>query len=637
MFRLPSTQHPHPILLCVIALGLISIVTTNSAIAQNEDALWVPGEYIVKYDDERIDDLRRRLPDPNAYSNDEIKEVLTEIIGARKVGSLDLIDADKVKATSGDEINPTGAVELLDANLIDYLSPNYIRTINRTPNDPYLSDLWGLSQANNVDIDAQEAWDVMPTDGASDVVVGIVDTGIDYNHPDLAGNMWHNPAEAAGQSGIDDDGNGVVDDIYGFNAVSNNGTPLDDHSHGTHVAGTIGAVANNGIGVVGVAWKVKLMALKFLSSSGSGTDWDAIEAISYAVSMRNRGGHLKVLNNSWGGSGYDAALKNAIHSANEAGILFVAAAGNAGTNNDVSPFYPANYDEPNLISVAAIGSDGSKASFSCYGPTTVHLAAPGVSILSSVPNGNYARYSGTSMATPHVSGVAALAYSKMLQYTPAETKAMLMATVKPLPALNGLMVSPGVVSARNALANPSNFGPELQQIEDQTISGRTRIKTVPLLAIDREGDRLTFSANIVVPHDQAAAASADQLYNLSEYLLQYDNYYRLGEKHLLGASNRRFMIFPSGLLAELQYPYYYPLTTVDLKYYTNPLLLVNAYPPDLSAIATVTLINGDPTTLRIEVAQGFLGTFSVSVSVTDGNRTDSEEFLVKVTLPDGCS
>ena len=234
-------------------------------------------------------------------------------------------------------------------------------------------------------------------------MVAIIDTGIDYTHPDLAANIWTNPGEIAGD-GIDNDGNGYVDDVHGYDFVNNDGDPMDDHFHGTHTAGTVGAVGNNGVGVTGVNWQVKLMALKFLGASGSGSVSGAVSALEYAVTMG-----VRLSNNSWGGGGYSQALYDAIKNSQVIGHVFVAAAGNSGVNSDLQPAYPASYDLDNIISVAAIDSSDNLASFSNRGVVTVDLAAPGVAVLSTVLGGGYASYSGTSMATPHVTGAAALA------------------------------------------------------------------------------------------------------------------------------------------------------------------------------------------------------------------------------------
>ena len=282
--------------------------------------------------------------------------------------------------------------------------PDFIRQGLLVPNDPKYLDgtLWGMQQANDADIDAPEAWDVRTT--ATGIVVAVIDTGIRYTHQDLAANAWVNPGEIAGDR-IDNDGNGYVDDVRGIDAYNRDGDPMDDQGHGTHCAGTIGAVGNNGIGVAGVAWGVRLMALKFLSSTGSGTDSDAVICIDYA---RLKG--AKILSCSWGGGGAGVSLQSAIERARNAGIFMVAAAGNESNNNDLYPSYPASYPSDNIISVAATTPADGIASFSNYGEASVDLGAPGSGIYSTVAtsDGAYATYSGTSMATPHVSGALAL-------------------------------------------------------------------------------------------------------------------------------------------------------------------------------------------------------------------------------------
>jgi len=282
--------------------------------------------------------------------------------------------------------------------------PDYIRQSVLVPNDPKYLDgtLWGLNQSSDADVDAPEGWNIRSSAGS--VVVAVIDTGIRYTHEDLAANMWINSGEIAG-NGLDDDRNGVVDDVYGMDAYNNDGDPMDGDGHGTHCAGTIGGVGNNGIGVTGVAWGVKLMGCKFLSDTGSGTDSDAIRCIDYA---RSKG--AKVLSNSWGGGGASTSVQAAIERCRSAGILFVAAAGNESNNNDSFASYPASYTSDNIVSVAATTKSDGLASFSNYGLVSVDLGAPGEGIYSTVSSSNnaYATYSGTSMATPHVAGVLAL-------------------------------------------------------------------------------------------------------------------------------------------------------------------------------------------------------------------------------------
>ncbi|MEQ8384127.1 MAG: S8 family serine peptidase [Coleofasciculus sp. A1-SPW-01] len=345
--------------------------------------------------------------------------------------------------------------------LIEYIEPNYTISLNTTiPNDSEFNQLWGLNNTgqtggtSDADIDALEAWDRAT---GNNVVVGIIDTGVDYTHPERINNMWTNPGEIFGD-GIDNDGNGYIDDYYGWDFANNDSDPWDDEGHGTHVAGTIAAEGNNNSGVIGVAPDAQIMALKFLNSSGSGTTFNAIQAIEYATMM---GANLT--NNSWGGGGYSQGLYDAIAAAGQAGQLFIAAAGNGGfdgigDNNDITPHYPSNYDLDNIISVAATDHNDNLASFSNYGVTSVDLGAPGVNIYSTIPGEGYASYNGTSMATPHVSGVAALIWSQNPQLTASEVKNQILSTVDPISSLQGNTVTGGRLNANNAL-NPTTPPP----------------------------------------------------------------------------------------------------------------------------------------------------------------------------------
>ena len=336
---------------------------------------------------------------------------------------------------------------------IDYIEPNSIvSAANIVPNDPSYEELWGLNNTGrggstvDADIDGPEAGDIRT--GSPDVVIGVIDTGVDYTHPDLDGNMWTNPGEVP-NNGIDDDGNGFVDDFYGYDFVNNDGDPFDDNDHGTHVAGTIAAEGNNGIGITGVTWSAQIMALKFLDEAGFGTTFDAIQAIEYATLMG-----ADLTNNSWGGGGFSQSLRDAIAAAGDAGQVFVAAAGNAGSNTDSSPSYPAAYDLDNIISVAATDDNDQLASFSNVGETSVDLAAPGVDIFSTLPGNSYGTLSGTSMASPHVAGVVSLLLAENPDLTPTEIKTRLIETVDPLSELDGVTVSGGRLNAFNALFAP---------------------------------------------------------------------------------------------------------------------------------------------------------------------------------------
>jgi subtilisin family serine protease len=329
-----------------------------------------------------------------------------------------------------------------------YAHPDYEVSINSTiPNDTRFNELWGMNNTGqsggtiDADIDAPEAWD-MGT-GSGDVVVAVIDTGVDYTHPELAGNMWTNEAELHGSPGVDDDHNGYIDDIYGYDFYNNDGNPMDDHYHGTHCAGTIGAIGNNGAGVAGVCWHVKIMALKFLNSQGSGYSSDAIEAVQYSVLM---GANLS--SNSWGGGGYDQGLKDAIDAAGAAGMLFVAAAGNDSRDTDSAPQYPSCFDSASIISVMATDKYDKRSNFSNWGAVSVDLGAPGTEILSCQPGGGYQYLSGTSMATPHVAGACALLWSLDPAMSNQEVKDALLASVDP--TLPGLCVSGGRLNLYNA-------------------------------------------------------------------------------------------------------------------------------------------------------------------------------------------
>ena len=369
------------------------------------------------------------------------------------------------------------------------------------PNDPSYSQLWGMNNTGqnggtpDADIDAPEAWDI--SKGSASIVVAVIDSGVDYTHPDLAANIWTNPGEIAG-NGIDDDGNGFVDDIHGYDFANNDADPMDDNDHGTHVSGTIAGVGDNGVGVVGVNWVSSIMALKFLDASGSGTTSDAIRAVNYATMMRtSHGVNIRVTNNSWGGGAFDQSLSDAIKAGGDAGILFVAAAGNSGTDNDVIPSYPSGYNLSCIIAVAATDNQDIIANFSQYGATTVDLAAPGVDILSTIPGNSYAAFQGTSMASPHVAGVAALAWSVFPASTVDEMKAAVLGGVDPIPGLNGLMVTGGRLNAVGTIRHLGMF---------VTASDPAAGTSVNIRPVD-------FTIDFSSPYDPASAQKGDLLVN----------------------------------------------------------------------------------------------------------------------------
>lgn len=342
---------------------------------------------------------------------------------------------------------------LQDPN-VAYVEPNYIVKAIGIPDDSDFSRLYGMHNTGqtggtvDADIDAPEAWNIFR--GNANLKIGVIDTGIDYNHPDIQPNMWTNPGEIPG-NGVDDDNNGYIDDVYGYDFINNDGDPMDDHSHGTHCAGTIAGAGNNGQGVAGVVWNAKLIGLKFLSAGGSGSIADAVEAVLYANAMG-----ITITSNSWGGGGYSQAMADALSQTNDLGYLFIAAAGNSSSNNDSFPHYPSSYEMDAVIAVAATDHNDNRSSFSSYGLTSVDLGAPGTDVYSTVLNGQYASYSGTSMATPHVAGVAALLKGFAPQMTGSDIKESILESTDPISALDGLVLSGGRLNAFEAIKTVRN-------------------------------------------------------------------------------------------------------------------------------------------------------------------------------------
>ena len=356
-------------------------------------------------------------------------------------------------------VGVTAAVRALATDsAVEYVEPNWTYQHQATSNDTYATNgsLWGMygdasSPANQYGSQAAEAWGAGHTD-CGNVIVGVIDEGIYYNHEDLAANIWSNPYDPV--DGIDNDGNGKVDDVRGWDfdggtSDINSGGAGDDH--GTHVSGTIAGVGGNGKGVAGVCWSgVKLISAKFLGRRG-GTTANAIAAVDYITDLKTRHGlNIVATNNSWGGGGFSQGLQDAIGRANTANILFIAAAGNSAYDNDAQASYPSNYPNANIIAVASTTSTGGLSSFSQWGATTVDIGAPGSGIWSSVPKSvkgavvsGYASYNGTSMATPHVTGAAALYKSSHAGATAADVKAAIMGSAVPTPSLQGKVVSGG--------------------------------------------------------------------------------------------------------------------------------------------------------------------------------------------------
>jgi len=331
---------------------------------------------------------------------------------------------------------------------IEYIEPDYIVSVAQAPSDPDYPRLYALNNtgqtggAANADINAPEAWDI--TTG-NNVIVAVIDTGVDYDHDDLRANMWTNPGEIPG-NGIDDDNNGYVDDVHGYDFANNSGSAMDDFGHGTHVAGIIGATANNGLGGVGVNWSARIMALKFMDAKGFGTTSNAIRSVNYAVAMGAR-----ISNASWGGGGYSQAMYDTLAAANVAGHVFITASGNEATDTDSIPHYPSGYDLPNVISVAATTSNDIFALFSNYGATAIDLAAPGERIVSTFKGNAYQTLSGTSMASPYVAGAASLLLSLVPDLSVSRIRSALFDTVDSLPTLQGKVATGGRLNLQKAM------------------------------------------------------------------------------------------------------------------------------------------------------------------------------------------
>jgi subtilisin family serine protease len=420
-------------------LFLVTVTAARTTEAQT-GASYIPGEVIIKFKATATETEKNRV--------------------RQELGGSHLRGFGRIRA----ELRRLGTLSVEEAVAqyrghpkIEYIEPNYVLHVVETPNDPRFNELYGLLNTGQTggspgaDIHATTAWDVFT--GSGQVLIGVIDTGVDYTHPDLAANIWTNPGEIAG-NGIDDDANGFIDDTRGWDFRNDDNDPMDDHGHGSHVSGTIGAVGNNGIGVVGVCWNVKIVPLKFLSGSGSGTTADAVDAVAYATQIG-----VRLTSNSWGGGGFSQALFDAIQDANLNGILFVAAAGNSGVNTDTSPHYPSSYNLPNIIAVAATDHNDNLASFSNFGATTVDIAAPGVNILSTFPGNNYGSISGTSMATPHVAGAFGLVFGRFPAIGHLNAKSLILNFADPKPSLAGKVVTGGRLNAFLPIADPDSIPP----------------------------------------------------------------------------------------------------------------------------------------------------------------------------------
>lgn len=414
-------------------------------------------EVLVRFKSGVTSDQIRKLAVKN---NDSVEDSIESVSGLYAIDDLDNADASAVAeqyASMSDLVayaEPVFKIQLDPNESAKPIQP-YDPTEpvdGKMPNDPYFGEQWALHNSgqeggkSNADLSAVRAWS--KTTGSNKVVIAVLDTGVDYTHKDLAPNMWFRPDNVPQYK---DDDLGIVNDSRGFNAADNVNDPMDENGHGTHCAGIIGAKGNNEEGISGINWQVEIMPLKFLGRGGFGTTKDAIEAINYAVDRKRNGVNIRIISASWGSTQYSKALEDAIRAAGEAGILFVAAAGNSSTDNDRSPHYPSNYDLPNVISVAAVDRTDNLANFSNYGAKTVHVAAPGREIISTWLNDDYRDASGTSMATPYVSGTAALILAVEPNLSVTKLKERLIDSVDKIPSLDGKVVSGGRINAAKAL------------------------------------------------------------------------------------------------------------------------------------------------------------------------------------------
>ena len=392
-----------------------------------------------------------------AANNDRLDDEIESVGGLSVIDDLDNADAQTVAAQYAAMDNVAYAEPNFQIKLDDPIQKKSSEHVNlgtapELPNDPEFGNQWALENfgQNNgkegADISVLKAW--IKTKGSDEVVVAVLDSGVDFTHVDLKKNMWIRPENVPAYS---DDELGTFNDINGYNGTARQADPMDDNGHGTHCAGIIGAEGDNGEGITGVNWKVKIMPLKFLGRGGMGTTEDAIEAINYAIDRKKHGVNVRIISASWGSNSMSRALEDTIRAAGDAGILFVAAAGNDGSDNDWHPHYPSNYDLPNVISVAALDRSDNLASFSNYGVKSVHIAAPGKDILSTWLNDAYREASGTSMATPYVSGVAALIIASQPNISMEKLRDRLMKSVDKIDALNGKVTSGGRLNAAKAL------------------------------------------------------------------------------------------------------------------------------------------------------------------------------------------
>lgn len=543
---------------------------------------------------------------------------------------------------------------------VEYAELNYKVQALMLPNEPprQFASEWAMlntGQSNNrrygiagADIRATLAWDL--TTGSNANVVAILDTGIDYRHADLAANIWSAPADYTVNVG------GVavtcLAGTHGFNVLTMTCDPLDDNNHGTHVAGIVGAVGNNGVGVAGVNWTASIMAVKFLDAAGMGTVADAVNAIEYVIQARHvlgAGANVRLLSNSWGLLPQTSnALLDAINKADLNEMLFVAAAGNNYANNDVAPNYPSNFATHNMLAVAATDQADYLARFSNFGPTTVHLGAPGVDIVSTIPYSGYAYKSGTSMATPHVAGAAALLLARDGNLSVDDLRNTILGTVDLLPSLAGQTTTGGRLNLFKAVSSvpvppPPNFRIDLAAPDQQTVpQGATAAYAVALTAANGFADTInlgiaglppgaaaTFApAPLVGPGTAAIAVSTDATTPVGSYLLTLAASsgtlaHTLTLSLLVDPAPADFTL-AAALAAQSVVPganVNYPIDAIGLNSFTGTVdLSVAGLPPGATAVFTpAAIVPGSQSIMSVATLPTTPpGSYALSVSGTTG-------------------
>ena len=440
---------PRPCLRLALVLSLgAGFASAQTPIAERAAPSYVPGELLIGFAPGAAQG--ERLAARAELGADLASVLTTAAMRQSAAGELELL-----RLPAGLSVEAAIAA-VADQPGVRFAEPNWIYTHGAASNDTLFTNgsLWGMygdqsSPANAFGSQAAEAW-AAGNVGSSSVYVAVIDEGVQNTHQDLAANIWNNPFDPV--DGLDNDGNGYKDDRFGWDFAGNNNTTYDgtQDDHGTHVAGTIGGVGGNAKGVAGVCWNVRIISCKFLGNTG-GTTANAVRAIDYVTDLKNRHGlNIVATNNSWGGGGFSQSLSDAIGRANTAGILFIAAAGNNGSNNDQFPNYPASYTHANIISVASITNTGARSSFSNFGATSVDIGAPGSSIQSTMPSSNGSKYglmSGTSMAAPHVTGAAALYAASHPGASLSQIRSAILGNAVPTASLSGRCTTGGRLNA----------------------------------------------------------------------------------------------------------------------------------------------------------------------------------------------